>query len=218
MRRPIPEATVSRLPAYLQVLVAAADAGLATISSTALASEAGVNSANVRKDLSYLGTYGTRGVGYPVAELVDEISSVLGLTRERSVVIVGLGNLGRALASYAGFRERGFRIVALLDADPDLVGVEVAGHAIRPFEDLDDIVADDDVAIAVVAVPAAAAQQVADALVAAGVGAILNFAPAHLQVPDDVNVRKVDLSTELQILAFYEQVDAARSATAVNEA
>lgn len=206
---------MSRLPAYLQVLVAAADRGLATISSGTLATEAGVNSANVRKDLSYLGTYGTRGVGYPVAELLDEISSVLGLTRERSVVIVGLGNLGRALASYGGFSERGFRIVGLLDADPSLEGVRVAGHAIRPIEDLPRLVAQEEVSIAVLAVPAAAAQPVADQLVAAGVSAILNFAPAHLQLPEEVTVRKVDLSTELQILAFYEQVGTGGAARAL---
>ncbi|HEX9887861.1 MAG TPA: redox-sensing transcriptional repressor Rex [Nitriliruptorales bacterium] len=209
VRRPIPEATVSRLPAYLQVLVAAAEQGVDTISSGALADRAGVNSANVRKDLSYLGTYGTRGVGYPVVDLVDEISGVLGLTSERNVVIIGLGNLGRALASYAGFHDRGFRVVALFDADPRTIGERVAGHVIRNIDDLRAVVRDDDVSIAVLAVPADAAQGVAEALVDAGVGAILNFAPAHLQVPDGVTVRKVDLSTELQILAFYEQVDAA---------
>lgn len=203
----IPEATVARLPAYLQALVEAAEAGVATVASDDLAAAAGFNSATVRKDLSYLGTYGTRGVGYRVRELTTEISQVLGLVGDRPVVIVGVGNLGRALASYDGFIRRGFRVAALVDADPAKVGSVVAGHRVEPSERLGALVGAADATMALIATPAAAAQGVADALVAAGVTAVLNFTPTHLEVPDGVTVRTVDLSTELQILSFYQQVD-----------
>lgn len=210
----IPEATVARLPLYLQVLVAAAERGEDTVSSDALARASGLNSAKVRKDLSHLGSYGTRGVGYRVEELVAEISGVLGLTRNRPVVIVGIGNLGRALATYAGFTQRGFTVAALIDADPDKVGRRVGTHLVEPVADLGRIVSDRGVSIAVLATPAGAAQDVAGLLVAAGVTAILNFAPGHLSVPDHVSVRRVDLSTELQILSFYEQLHRGMTAAA----
>jgi redox-sensing transcriptional repressor len=164
-----------------------------------------VNAAKVRKDLSYLGSYGTRGVGYDVAELVGEIARELGLTHDWPVAIVGLGNLGHALANYRGFGARGFRIVALLDADAAKVGKQVAGLAIEPLDSLAAIVRERDVAIGVIATPAGAAQEVADLLVDAGVGSILNFAPAVVTVPPTVSLRKVDLATELQILSFYQQ-------------
>jgi redox-sensing transcriptional repressor len=204
--RRLPEATVARLPVYLQVLVEASESGRATLSSEGLAAAAGLNSAKVRKDLSLLGSYGTRGVGYDVAELTDEISEVLGLNVERAVVIVGIGNLGRALANYGGFTRRGFSVAALVDADPGKVGTLVGDHRVEPADQLSRIVADRQVSIGVVATPARHAQHVADQLVAAGVTAILNFAPTHLDLPDHVTVRTVDLSTELQILAFYEQI------------
>jgi redox-sensing transcriptional repressor len=204
--RRIPEATVARLPAYLQVLVEAAEAGRETLSSDDLAAAAGLTSAKVRKDLSLLGSYGTRGVGYDVAELTTEISEVLGLTAERPVVIVGIGNLGRALASYDGFLRRGFTVAALVDADPDKVGRTVGGHRIEPVDQLGEIIATRGVTIAVLATPAPYAQAVAECLIAEGVTAILNFAPTHLELPEHVTVRTVDLSTELQILSFYEQL------------
>lgn len=203
--RAIPDATVARLPLYLRALYELTERGTQTVSSDGLAQAAGVNSAQVRKDLSYLGSHGIRGVGYAVEDLLDHISAVLGLNRDWRVMLVGVGNLGRALASYGGFRERGFRVAALVDADPDKIGQEVAGRRIEPLDDLDAVVAREEVAIAVVAVPADAAQPVADRLVAAGITAILNFAPAHLEVPPDITVRKVDLSTELQILAYHER-------------
>jgi redox-sensing transcriptional repressor len=209
LERRIPEATVARLPVYLQVLLAAGDAEdgpVATLSSDDLARATGFTAAKVRKDLSFLGPQGTRGVGYPVAELAELISRVLGLTTERSVVLVGAGNLGRALASYEGFLRRGFRLAALIDADPAKVGNEVAGHLVEAADELPVIVAARGISIAVLATPATAAQSVADALVAAGITAILNFAPTHLDVPADVQVRSVDLSTELQILSFYDQL------------
>lgn len=203
--RGIPEATVARLPLYLRALTLLSDEGTSTCSSEALAVAAGVNSAMLRKDLSHLGSYGTRGVGYDVEHLRYQIAREIGLTTDRNVVVVGIGNLGQALANYAGFRTRGFRVVALLDADERLHGTVVGGVAVRPVHDLERVVADLDVAIGVLALPASAAQEVADRLVAAGVTAILNFAPTVLSVPEGVEVRKVDLSTELQILAFHEQ-------------
>ncbi|MFA9446279.1 redox-sensing transcriptional repressor Rex [Egicoccus sp. AB-alg6-2] len=206
-QRRIPEATVARLPRYLQVLVEAADAGRQTLSSDDLAKASGLTSAKVRKDLSFLGTYGTRGVGYTVAQLATEISTVLGLTDDRPVVIVGIGNLGRALASYDGFSRRGFRVEALVDADPAKIGTPVGEHVVRPPSDLPTLVRDHGITIAVLTTPAERAQAVAEEVVAAGVTAILNFAPGHLEVPDQITVRTVDMSTELQILSFYEQLN-----------
>lgn len=207
--RPIPEATVSRLPLYLRALVEIAESGDATVSSDALASAAGVNSAKVRKDLSYLGSYGTRGVGYDVAYLIHQVRRVLGLTQHWAIVICGIGNLGHALANYRGFGERGFRVAALVDADPAKVGERVGDLEVRPIEELPALVAAHEIAIGVIATPASAVQEVAEALVAAGIRSILNFAPAVMTVPEGVSVRKVDLAIELQILAFYEQRKAA---------
>ncbi|WP_299054557.1 redox-sensing transcriptional repressor Rex [uncultured Nocardioides sp.] len=201
----LPEATLARLPVYLRALAALADAGTTTCSSEALATASGVTGAKVRKDLSHLGSYGTRGVGYDVSYLRYQIAREIGLTQDWAVVVVGIGNLGHALANYSGFRSRGFDVVALLDADHERHGEEIGGLRVRPFDDLEGVVAEKGVTIAVIATPAAAAQQVADRLVAAGVTSILNFAPAVIAVPDGVDVRKVDLSTELQILAYHEQ-------------
>lgn len=201
----VPTATVARLPRYLRALTDLADAGLATVSSRDLGQAAGVNPAQVRKDLSFLGSYGTRGVGYRVEELVQHVSRVLGLTRDWSVVLVGVGNLGRALARYRGFAERGFSIAALLDADHETIGRSVAGHVVRPIDDLDDLVTRHGISIAVLTVPVEAAQAVAERLVGAGITSILNFAPTHLDLPEHVVVRRVDLSTELGILAYHER-------------
>jgi redox-sensing transcriptional repressor len=203
--RPIPEASVARLPVYLRVLVDMAEQGTHTSSSEALAAAAGVNSAKVRKDLSYLGSYGTRGVGYDVEYLIAQISRELGLTQGWATCIVGMGNLGAALANYGGFEERGFRVAALFDSDDAKVGTQVAGLEISHFDDVERIVKEDEISIAILAVPGSVAQDAADRLVTAGITSILNFAPAVLAVPDGVSLRKVDLSIELQILAFYEQ-------------
>jgi len=212
--REIPEATVARLPVYLRALTTLADAGTTTCSSEELAAAAGVNSAKLRKDLSYLGSYGTRGVGYDVDYLRYQIAREMGATRDWPVVIVGIGNLGHALASYSGFRSRGFRVVALLDADEQRHGEAVAGVVVRPFDDLAQIVREHGVAIGVIATPAAAAQDVADQMVASGITSILNFAPTVLTVGPGVDVSKVDLSKELQVLAYHEQRKAAQEATA----
>lgn len=205
LRPGIPEATVARLPVYLRALTHLAENGVSTISSEALAAAVGVGSAKLRKDLSHLGSYGTRGVGYEVDYLVYQISRVLGLTQDWRVVIVGVGNLGHALANYGGFVSRGFSVVALLDADARVVGESVAGMPVRTIDDLEDVVRETGAQIGVVATPAHAAQEVCDRLVAAGITSVLNFAPLVLTVPSSVMVRKVDLSTELQILAFHEQ-------------
>jgi redox-sensing transcriptional repressor len=200
----LPEATVARLPEYLRALHHLAETGYETVSSEGLATAAGVNSAKLRKDLSHLGSYGTRGVGYDVALLIAQIEHVLGLTQRRGVALVGVGNLGHALAGYAGFGNRGFRFVALFDADPARIGERINGMVVRDIEDMPEVVAAEAISIAVIATPAHAAQGVADRLVAAGITSILNFAPCVLTVPEGVDVRKVDLAVELQILSFHE--------------
>ncbi len=201
----IPEATVNRLPVYLRALYALADRGIATVSSEELAAAAGVNSAKLRKDLSHLGSYGTRGVGYDVEYLVYQVSRELGLTQDWPVIIVGAGNLGHALANYGGFASRGFRVAALFDSDPQVVGTEIASQVVRHADEIESVIARHGVSIGVIATPAASAQAVCERLVAAGITSILNFAPVVLNVPQGVDVRKVDLSIELQILAFHAQ-------------
>src|SRR6478672_11357094 len=193
--RRIPEATVVRLPLYYRALLETADQEIGTVSSERLAELAGVNAAKVRKDLSYLGSYGTRGVGYDVEYLLHEISRELGLTHDWPVAIVGVGNLGQALANYHGFSARGFRIVALFVAD----------LKIDALSDLPVLARERGVAIGIIATPAPAAQEVADRLVDAGVTSILNFAPIVVAAPPGVSLRKVDLAIELQILSFYQQ-------------
>ena len=204
-RRRIPEATVARLPLYYRALLEVADKDVGTVSSERLAELAGVNAAKVRKDLSYLGSYGTRGVGYEVEYLLHEISRELGLTEDWPVVIVGVGNLGAALANYRGFGARGFRVTALVDADDDKVGRSIGELVVEDLDGLAQLVEDRGIAIGIIATPAAAAQEVADRLVDAGVRSILNFAPAVITVPTHVSLRKVDLATELQILSFYQR-------------
>jgi redox-sensing transcriptional repressor len=212
----VPDATVARLATYLRVLGSLSDRGTTTVSSEELAVVAGVNSAKLRKDLSYLGSYGIRGVGYHVATLTEEIARTLGITVHRSVALIGVGNLGQALAGYAGFASRGFRIAALIDADTTRIGTTIRGLVVRDVADLSQIVSEEAIAIAVLATPASVAQDVCDRLVAAGVTSILNFAPVVLSVPEHVDVRKVDLAAELQILSFHETRKAA--AAVVSEA
>jgi redox-sensing transcriptional repressor len=200
----LPDATVARLPEYLRALHDLSAAGHDVVSSEELAAAAGVNSAKLRKDLSYLRSNGTRGVGYDVSQLIDKIEYVLGLNQHRAVALVGVGNLGHALAGYAGFGTRGFHIAALFDADASRVGEEINGLFVRHIGELAEVVSEEAISIAVIATPVHAAQLVADALVACGVTSILNFAPCVLSVPDNVDVRKVDLAIELQILSFHE--------------
>jgi redox-sensing transcriptional repressor len=207
--RDIPDATIARLPVYHRVLGQLADEAVTTVSSEELARSCGVSSAKLRKDLSHLGSYGTRGVGYDVRFLAYQISRELGLTQPWGVVIIGAGNLGAALVAYRGFASRGFAVVGLLDSHPDVVGQRVrsadTATVVRPMIDLEVVVREGGAQIGVIATPASAAQDVCDRLVAVGIRSILNFAPVVLSVPDDVEVRKVDLAVELQILAFHEQ-------------
>jgi redox-sensing transcriptional repressor len=199
----IPEAAVARLAVYLRVLSGMSEQGATTVSSEELSQAAGVNSAKLRKDLSYLGSYGTRGVGYEVGVLVSQIERILGLTRQHKVAVVGIGNLGHALANYGGFPGRGFPVEALFDLDADLIGVPVGGLPVSHMDDIPRICAERGISIGVIATPPTAAQSVCDRLVAGGVQCILNFAPVVLQVPAHIEVRKVDLAVELQILSFH---------------
>lgn len=196
---------MARLPIYLQILTEQADAGVDSVSSEGLAELAAVNAAKVRKDLSYLGSYGTRGVGYEVEYLMFQIRRELGLDHDWPVVIVGAGNLGRALAGYGGFNGRGFPVGGIVDIDPAKFGKTVAGATVRSLDELEKIVTSGRISIGVIATPAATAQDAADRLIAAGVTSILNFAPVVLSVPSTISVRKVDLAVELQILSYYEQ-------------
>jgi redox-sensing transcriptional repressor len=195
---------VARLPRYLRCLSDMAHAA-STCSSEELAEAAGVNSAQVRKDLSYLGAQGTRGVGYDHQELRSQIRKALGLTFPHPVVVIGAGNMGSALANYKGFRTWGFEIVAVLDVDEERIGSRVDGLIVEPLQNLEKIVSAKKVEIGILATPPAAAQSVADRLTRAGVKSILNLAPTILKTSEDVSVRRVDLSTELGILAFHLQ-------------
>lgn len=205
----IPDATVSRLPMYHRSLLSLTARGVLLVSSEELAEASGVSSAKLRKDLSFLGSYGTRGVGYEVEFLLYQIARALGLTQVWPVVIVGIGNLGNALAGYPGFASRGFSVVGLFDTDPHRVGevVTVAGKeiAVSDISKLPQVVLSSGASIGVIATPEAAAQEVCDLMVRNGITSILNFAPVLIEVPSGVDVRRVDLATELQILAFHEQ-------------
>jgi redox-sensing transcriptional repressor len=201
--RRIPEATIARLPVYQRILLEQVRAGITTVSSDQLAEMARVNASKVRKDLSFLGSFGTRGSGYDTGYLLAQIDRELGLDADWPVAICGVGNLGRALANSAGFTSRGFRISGLFDVEPSLVGSRIQGVEIVHLDDFEDTVAGDPPAIGVIATPASDAQGVADRLVDAGVGSILNFAPRVLRVPAHVLLRSVDLSIELQVMSFY---------------
>ncbi len=204
IRREIPDATVARLPEYLRALTDLAERGTKNVSSEELATAAGVRSTQLRKDLSHLGSYGVRGVGYEVDHLAVEISRALGLTQDWPVAIVGMGNLGRALAAYSGFTSGGFHVAALFDDDPSVGGGAVGDVAISPMSELRPLIRDRQITIGVITTPAAPAQQVCDAMAAAGIRSVLNFAPTVLTAPPGVTVRRVDLSTELHVLAFRE--------------
>ena len=186
---------------YLRHLDEAAARGLETISSAQLAVALGATAAQVRKDLSRFGQFGRPGVGYRVEDLCHAIRRILGVDRRWPVAVVGVGNLGRALARYRGFRERNFDVVALFDADPSIVGTSVAGVKVSPMEDLQEVVAERGVRLAILAVPASAAHQAARALVEAGVAGILNFAPTTIRVPEEVALYPADLTVLLEQLS-----------------
>ncbi|PYO00473.1 MAG: redox-sensing transcriptional repressor Rex [Candidatus Rokuibacteriota bacterium] len=199
----IPEMTVRRLSVYTRCLQELEEDGVKTVSSQELAERYNLNSAQVRKDLAYFGEFGVRGIGYYVVGLKTELRRILGLNREWPVALIGFGNLGSALFHYRGFGRQGFRIAAIFDDDAGKTGREVSGVPVFATRDLAREIQARGVQMAIVAVPAEAAQSVADQLAAAGIKAILNFAPARIRVPRDVRLKDVDLSIELETLSFY---------------
>ncbi|HKB25873.1 MAG TPA: redox-sensing transcriptional repressor Rex [Methylomirabilota bacterium] len=199
----IPEMTIRRLSVYTRCLLQLEEDGVKTVSSQELAERFDLNSAQVRKDLAYFGEFGVRGIGYYVAGLKAELQRILGLDREWPVVLAGFGNLGSALFHYKGFARRGFRVAAVVDDNPAKVGREVEGVPIVASRDMAREIKARGIQIAILAVPAESAQAVTDELVAAGIRAVLNFAPARIKVPRDVRLKHVDLSIELETLSFY---------------
>lgn len=198
----IPEATIIRLSVYSRHLTEVDRKGIITTSSGDIAEGVGVSPAQVRKDLAYFGEFGTRGVGYNVKDLRQHILRILGLSVDWSVSLVGAGNLGLALSTYKGFRERGFIITSVFDSDPNKVGTKIGNVEVMPIEQLKEIAKQNRTQIGIVAVPAAAAQEIADQLIKAGVQAILNFAPVVLNVPPEIELRNVDLAVNLEVLTF----------------
>jgi redox-sensing transcriptional repressor len=198
----IADSTVRRLSLYLRFLEEFENAGLTTVSSEELAARGGTTSAQVRKDLSFFGSFGKRGLGYQVAELTQRMRRILGLERDWRVIIVGIGKIGSALAQYEGFQQRGFRVVGLYDSDPAKIGREVYNLPVQPIESIAENNRERPVDIAVIAVPAAAAQRVVDQVVAAGITGIMSFAPIQLHVPADVTLNTVNMGMELERLSF----------------
>ncbi len=202
--RRIPEPTVVRLPVYQRVLSELEREKVATVSSAELAEACGVNAAKVRKDLSYFGSYGTRGTGYDVEYLLGQVQHELGIDLERPVVMAGMGHLGHALARSPVFGQGGFRVVGMFDVEPGTIGETIGASPVRHLSELEAVCRDFGVSIGIITTPALAAQDVCDRMLAAGVRAVLNFAPTVLNVSPGIKVRQVDLSAELQVLAFYQ--------------
>lgn len=200
--RKVAESTIRRLSLYLRLLEEFEAQGIATVSSEALAGRGGTTSAQVRKDLSFFGSFGKRGLGYPVPELVTELRAILGLDRRYRVALIGAGKIGSALVQYRGFRQRGFDIVAIFDVDPAKIGRQWNGLVVQDVAQLEAALTDARIDMAVLVTPAEVAQALADRLVVLGVKAILNFAPIQLSVPDDVVVKTVNLALELETLSY----------------
>lgn len=198
----IAESTVRRLSMYLRYLEDLDTRGQQTASSDELAQLCGTTPAQVRKDLSFFGSFGKRGLGYPVHELTDQLRGILGLEHEWRVVIIGAGKIGAALANYRGFLQRGFRVVGVYDNSPDKIGQPWNGNVVRPMTELVQDVKREQALIAVLAIPADGAQEVVDIVVAAGIRAILNFAPAQITVPANVSLKSVNMAMELEGLSF----------------
>lgn len=207
----IPPTTIQRLPLYLRCLTEAQAQRIGVINSVGIAEMAGTNAAQVRKDLSYLGELGTRGIGYDVDGLIAHLSRRLGLTKTRRIGIAGYGKLGGALVTYGGFQDRGFDVVAVFDSDSDKIGTEVIdGLRVDDISSLEQVAAEREIEILIIATPSAEAQSVATRAAGTGIHAVLNFAPVQLELPSRVAVRQADLSTELQILSFYLACQEAR--------
>lgn len=198
----VSEPTIARLSLYLRLLADLGDAGTVTVSSDELARRSGTSAAQVRKDLSLFGTFGKRGMGYVVADLQERLRAILGLERRWRVALVGAGKIGAALFGYDNFRRQGFDIAAVFDADPGKVGQRWNGLVVRAEETLEEVLEETGIEIAVVAVPARAAQRVVDRLVESGVRGILNFAPTRLDVPSSVAVKTVDMALEMEGLSY----------------
>lgn len=202
-RTDVPEVVVARLPQYIRVLNNLLAEGIQVANSQQLGEKLQVTPAQIRKDLSYFGRFGKQGRGYSVLHLLDALKQILGLNSHWDVVVIGVGRLGRAILSYPGFTPDGFRLLAALDNDPALVGQQVEGLVVRPIEDLDQVVVQHRIEIAIVAVPSRHTQEVIDRLVECGVRAILNYAPITAQVPDGVIVRNIDPVLSLQSMTYY---------------
>ncbi len=198
----IPRPTVKRLSLYLRELESRVEHDQQTISSKQLGTVLGLSDAQVRKDLAYFGQFGHPGIGYQVTELIGQLRKILGTDHRWNTAVVGAGNIGRAIMAYTRFHRKGFDLAAVFDNDPKVIGQVIAGHRVRPMEDLSAIVRDRDIKIGILAVPAPAAQAVVDQLIEAGVLGILNFAPVRLEVRDAVSIASVDFSVSLEQLAF----------------
>jgi redox-sensing transcriptional repressor len=199
----VPQVAVPRLARYLHLLHRLDKQGTTRVSSRELADMLGANAAQIRKDLSYFGEFGVRGVGYDVKFLISELSRCLGIDHDWSMIIVGAGQLGSALARYRGFREEGFNCVGMFDLNGAKAGKVVSGHTVKPIEELPEFIRENDVQIAVIAVPAQAAEEVASLAVEGGIKGILNFAPVRLPAHPEVFIHQLDLSTELMVISYY---------------
>lgn len=199
----IPDIVIGRLPVYLRALTRLAQEGREVTSSHELGERLGISSAQIRKDLSLFGGFGKQGTGYHIPYLIEQLRQVLKVDREWDVALVGVGDLGRAVAHYKGFTERGFRIVAAFDSSPQKIGMPIDGIHIQSMDDMQEVISERGIRIAMVAVPAEHAQSVADLLIEAGVRAILNYAPINLNVPPDVRVQYIDPVVHLQRMTYY---------------
>jgi redox-sensing transcriptional repressor len=199
----IPDIVIGRLPVYLRALTRLQQEGREVTSSHELGQRLGISSAQIRKDLSHFGGFGKQGTGYQIAYLIDQLKQVLKVDQEWDVALVGAGDLGRAVAHYRGFSERGFRIVAVFDNAPNKIGLDIGDYVVQPLDTIEKFIAERGIKMAMIAVPAEAAQQVADRLIAAGVRAILNYAPINLTVPEDVHVQYIDPVVHMQRMTYY---------------
>ena len=199
----IPDIVISRLPVYLRALERLSQEGQEVTSSHELGKHLGISSAQIRKDLSHFGGFGKQGTGYKIAFLKDQLRQVLKVERDWQVALIGAGDLGSAVARYKGFAERGFHIAFVFDSAPDKVGKRVGGFVIRPVADVQRVISENGIKIAMITVPAENAQAVADTLIEAGVRAILNYAPINLNVPEDVHVQYIDPVIHLQRMTYY---------------